>query len=308
MPDMKCKTATPRRKSCGVGMGLRICSLTALLFMAACSGQKRVNLEPPPTSLTPGQRLAVERNFLLDRMALQTDQAYWPFRLAELQAAAGFDELARTNLAESLSRDPLYTPAISLLSKLHFEAGEFEAGASLLENALAAGAQDKGALRSALALHLDALGDIDAAAQSLDTASETGADLGEIGAALGYVALRGDDYLVSAGLLARAAAAAPSSAAAANNHGIGLLYDGRPIEAQSSFERALDLDPDCAGALYNLAIVHKFYLFEEERAREYFQAYRVLSDEDPDELAPLLAAAAGTGAVAYTKESNDVSP
>ncbi len=307
MPNMKCKTATPWWKSPGVSIGLRICSLTAMLFLVACSGQKRVILEPPPASLTPVQRLAVERDFLLERMALQADQAYWPFRLAELQAAADSSEQARPHLAMALSRDPLYTPAISLLSKLHFVTGEFEAGASLLENALEAGAQDRGALRGALALHLDALGDIDAAARSLDTASETGADFGEIGAALGYVALRGDDYLVSAGLLARAAAAAPASAAAANNHGIGLLYDGRPLEARSSFERALDLDSDCAGALYNLAIVHKFYLFEEERAREYFQSYRILSDEDPDELAPLLAAASGAETVAFTKESDDAS-
>ena len=75
-----------------------------------------------------------------------------------------------------------------------------------------------------------------------------------------------------------------------NNWGIAQLYAGEPKAARKSFLTASKMDPELPGPLYNLAIVDRFYFFDEEAARDWFRRYRKLSDEDPDGLAEILAA------------------
>ncbi|HMB70169.1 MAG TPA: hypothetical protein VKU85_12690, partial [bacterium] len=140
-------------------------------------------------------------------------------------------------------------------------------------------------LRVALALHYDALGEIDAAGglvHGLD------ADWAVDGAALTYLRLRSDDFLTSEETARRALDAEPD-AVNHNNYGIALLYGGDPEEARDHFVKAADLDPALPGPLYNLAIVDRFYRFDVDGARKWFARYRELSDDDPDGLADVLA-------------------
>ena len=80
----------------------------------------------------------------------------------------------------------------------------------------------------------------------------------------------------------------PRSAANHNNYGICLLYAGDPRGAREAFRKALEIDPELPGALYNMAIVEATYFFDEASGRAYFARYRQLASDDPDDLATLL--------------------
>ncbi|RKZ09868.1 hypothetical protein DRQ32_07705, partial [bacterium] len=95
---------------------------------------------------------------------------------------------------------------------------------------------------------------------------------------------RGDEYLESRDIAETALDADPESASNHNNFGIALLYDGEPEAARDSFLRALELDPQIAGALYNLAIVETYYFYDLKKGRAWFERYAELESDDPDEL------------------------
>ncbi len=269
----------------------------ALLVGAGCAGGGALR-ETRPAPADARAQLAAEGDSLRAWAARAPQEPYWPHRLGELLAAADSLPAAALALDAALAVDPLHAPALSLRAKLHYEAGDFAAGAALLRAALAAGAEPRGPLTAALALHLDALGELEETAR-LSSALDPEAP--GTAAALGYLLLRGESPFAAEPRLRAAAAAAPHSAAAANNLGIGLLYAGRPEAAAAEFERALALDPRCAGAHYNLAIVALNYRYDESAAREHFLAYRRLAPgggEDPDALGRALAGAPAAGHLA----------
>lgn len=276
--------------------------LPGLSALAGCSGGGgpvlRVETEPDPARL-----LAAEADSLLRMARAEPAEPFWPCRLGERLAAADSLRAAAAALDRALAVAPLYAPAVSLRSKLHYDAGEYARGARLLEGALVAGATPRPPLQAALALHLDALGEFERVESIVD---ELGAPHRETASALGYLVLRGEDPFGADSLLSAAADAAPRSAAALNNRGIGRLYAGRPEAARQDFEAALALDPELAGAHYNLAILYLNYRFDETAAREHFTAYRRLArdDADPDDLGQRLAGAPAGGQVAL-READD---
>ena len=69
-----------------------------------------------------------------------------------------------------------------------------------------------------------------------------------------------------------------------NNYGIALLVAGRPFDARDEFKKALDLDGNLAGALYNMAIVQTFYFFDDTAGRDWYARYLKVDTDDPDNL------------------------
>lgn len=218
------------------------------------------------------------------KAAGQPAEPYWPFRIGEIRAAGGETAEAESSLRAALARDPDHAPSLSLLSKLWYDAGRHDEAVDLLETARARTRLPE-ALDVALALHYDALGEVDAAGRLVNGVD---ADWATDGAALTYLHLRGDDFLASEETARKALDAGPS-AVNHNNYGIARLYGGDPEAARRHFVKAMEMDPALPGPLYNLAIVDRFYRFDVDGARRWFARYRELSDEDPDNLAETLA-------------------
>lgn len=163
-----------------------------------------------------------------------------------------------------------------------YEGGRHVEAIALLSPWLAARADGDPAaatVRAALAIHHEALGQPAEAAAAL---ADCDIDAPAVARARTWLHLRGDGFDQALVDAQRAVEAAPASAADRNNHGIALLYAGRPAEAREAFLAAHELDPALPGALYNLAIVESVYYFDDRAARRWLDAYRRLSDEDPD--------------------------
>jgi len=248
--------------------------------LAGCGG----NL---PRSLDP-DRVASEIAALERKAAEDPTDPWWHFRAGEIRVAANDGPSAERSLRAALALAPDHAPSLSLLSKVYWDAGRHEAAVPLLETARAAGVTSP-ELAAALALHYEALDRVDEA-DALASDLEARSSEGPVAGALTYLRLRGDDFLRSADIARRALDADPKSAANHNNLGITLLYAGEPAAARESFLTAAEIDPRLPGPLYNLAIVDRFYFFDDERAQQWFRRYRELADDDPDGLAELLGA------------------
>jgi tetratricopeptide (TPR) repeat protein len=213
-------------------------------------------------------------------MQLAPREPYWPFRMGELYAASDSTAQAVSFLNAALGVDPSYAPAAVLLSRLYYDAKMHAQAVDLLDDFLARNPVAPDALRAALALHLEALGEIERAQSVLTACTSESRDAH---VARTMIALNGSD--AAAALAAtKQALDAEASAANYNNYGIALLYSGRPIEARDAFGKALAVNPQLPGALYNLAIVETFYFFDEAAGREWFARYRQYASEDPDNL------------------------
>ncbi len=216
---------------------------------------------------------------------VQPGEPYWPYRIGELYTAADSTDKAIANLQAALEVDPGYAPAAALLSKLFYDRGNFNSAIVLLDDYLANNQDAPDALRAALALHLEALGDVDRANLVLASCTEGSH---EVRSTRAYLTLRGDDPTSGLKDAEQALQTNGKSAVNHNNYGIALLFSGKPHEARKSFLRALDLDEHLAGALYNMAIVETFYFFNEEAGRTWFTRYQQYSNDDPDDLATAL--------------------
>ncbi len=214
------------------------------------------------------------------RATAEPTQPHWPFLIGEKHARAGHPIEAEAALHDALARDPHHAPSLSLLSKIHWDAGRHEEAVQLLEGARASGSV-RSELLVALALHYEALEEFDRSQEILRVAP---AGL----SVKAWVQLRGDDFESSAAVAERALQANDRSAVNQNNWAITRLYAGRPEEARKAFLTAVDLDPRLPGPLYNLAIVDRFYRFDEVAAQDWFRRYLELSNDDPDGLAEIL--------------------
>jgi|GEM_PF-1701332 len=273
---------TPREMRVRVSGVVALMLLTVLL--GACGGgMKNVASETDPTASDQRSLESWHAELLTveEHIAATPDEAYWPYRAAEIQIALDSPGQARASLEQALALDANYSPALLLLSKLHYQTGRYERAVSLLDAALSRSINDHDALRIALAINLEAMGEIEAAQEVLaqcsqDPALRPGAET--------FLSLRGDEYLESRDIAETALDADPESASNHNNFGIALLYDGEPEAARDSFLRALELDPQIAGALYNLAIVETYYFYDLKKGRAWFERYAELESDDPDEL------------------------
>ena len=244
----------------------------------------------PTANLENGKRANPERvadalQVTREKMRLAPREPYWTFRMGELYAAVDSTAQAFSHLQAALVLDPGYAPAAALLSKLYYEVGMFEPAVTLLDNFITHNSNAPDALRAALALHLEALGDLDRANAVLDQCSSTSKDAR---ATRTFVSLRGDDFQSVMETAKQVLDDNPNSAANHNNYGITLLHAGRPYEARKAFQDALALNDKLPGALYNMAIVETFYFFDEDAGRQWFARYRQYSSDDPDDLASTL--------------------
>lgn len=215
-------------------------------------------------------------------------EPYWPFHLAELLVAADSLNAADAAIDQALARDPSYAPALALQSRLDWQAGRHAQAIERLEAARSrAGAAGlPGALLAGLALHYDAVGrSTEAAAVMREIADREP----EVGAARVYVALRGDKPGDATALADDVARQLPNSAPSRNNYGITRLRAGDPDAAQHAFLEAIQLDASLPGPYYNLAILEKFYRFDDAEAARWFTAYRKRAQDDPDSLAAYFA-------------------
>jgi Tfp pilus assembly protein PilF len=215
------------------------------------------------------------------KLALAPNEPYWSFRLGELYAAADSTTLAMQYLNSALEVDPSYAPAAALLSKIYYQVGMYAQGVDLLDGFFARNAQAPDELRVALALHLDATGDVARAETVLAQCTEDSEAARE---ARTYVALRGQNPKAALSPAKQALDADDASAVNHNNYGIALLHAGRPVEAREQFKNALSIDDKLPGALYNMAIVEAFYFFDEAAGREWFARYKKVASDDPDDL------------------------
>jgi tetratricopeptide (TPR) repeat protein len=236
------------------------------------------------------QRSKLDRQLddVREQATLDPKQPYWSYRIAQIYLDTDSLASAEASLKASLARDPDYGPALSLLSKLYYEAGRHEEAVTLLEAArVHAGGSLPPDLLAGLALHYDALGRLDLAAGTA-TAAARGEDA-DARSALVYVTLRGNHPETAAAPATAAVDDDPRSAANQNNYGITRLRAGDPAAARIAFLKAIELDPKLPGPYYNLAILEKFYLFDDEHAARWFKAYRDRDQSDPDSLAQAFA-------------------
>ena len=218
-----------------------------------------------------------------EQAALAPAEPYWPYHAAEILIEADSIGRAETSLKTALARDPRYPPALALLSRLYFRAGRHEEGVRLLEPIRAPGAFPHGVppeLLAALALHYDAQDRMSDAATILREAGNSPRARG----AAGYLALRSDRPDSARGWVESAAESDGRSAANQNNLGIVRLRAGDADAARRAFLRAIDIDPGLAGPYYNLAILEKFYRFDDQAAARWFRSYWERSHQDPDSL------------------------
>ncbi|MEZ4650285.1 MAG: tetratricopeptide repeat protein [Candidatus Eisenbacteria bacterium] len=221
-------------------------------------------------------------------------EPYWLHRIAELELEApsfgssvtsSASAKAEVWLHRALDVDPGYAPSLTLLSKLLYEQSRHFEAIELLERALeehvVRGAAE---VRACLALHQVASDDVAGAEATLSPLESRGEHWASVGSVLTYTRLQGDRYR-EAPRWAERALEAEESAANCTNYGIALLQEGKPKEAEHYFLRALELEPEQPGALYNLAIVEQFYFFDAEEGAAYYRRYRETSDDDPDGLA-----------------------
>lgn len=220
--------------------------------------------------------------------ALAPAEPYWPFHVAELYAAADSLPGAETAIADALARDPDYAPALTLRSRLDARAGRHEAAIRSIEAALARpGAFPSGPPRElieGLALHYQAIGKGDRAQALLAGAAPR---KGPPSPALVALTLDSATPENAAPLAEAAVKNDPRSAVNQNNWGVTLLRNGDPLAAKKAFEWATKSDPALAGPWYNLAILHKYYLFDDSTASASFAEYWQRSHRDPDGLAAL---------------------
>ena len=220
--------------------------------------------------------------------SLAPAEPYWPFHAAELLAGADSLAGAEAAIGDALARDPDYAPALTLRSRLDDRAGRHVEAIHSIEAALARpGAFPSGPPRElieGLALHYQALGKGDRAQALLAGAPPR---RGAPSPALVALTLDGAKPEDAAPLAEAAVKNDPRSAVNQNNWGVTLLRNGDPLAAKKAFEWATKADPTLAGPWYNLAILHKYYLFDDSTAAASFAEYWQRSHRDPDGLAAL---------------------
>jgi tetratricopeptide (TPR) repeat protein len=224
------------------------------------------------------------------RASEQPAEPWWPYRAAELSAAAGRPADAEASLREAIGRDSAYAPALAHLSRTLYEQGRHEEALRLLapvrERRVSLPPEQRAALLSGLALHEAALGRDSEARETLELLSRD--ERSDAVGVASYLAARvgaADSSAASARAVPRAA---DKSAAVHNNRGIALLRAGDPDQAQREFERAIELEPSRAAAYYNLAILERWYRLDTDAAVKRFQQYWSRSHADPDSLYPEL--------------------
>lgn len=238
--------------------------------------------DAPRAGAEPPRRDRSKLGDAREQAALSPAQPYWPYREATLLFEADSTEAAERALRESLRRDPDYAPSLARWSKLMWDEKRHVEAIERLEAARARRGTLAPELAAGLALHYDAVDRPDRARDVLATLA--GDDARGTASARTYVTLRGEHPEAATDLAVTALGDDPKSAAAQNNYGIARLRAGDPVSAKKAFQKALDLDPRLPGPHYNLAILEKFYLLDDEAAEKWIASYWKRATDDPDSL------------------------
>lgn len=230
---------------------------------------------PAPTGSRDDLREARERT------VTEPAEAYWPFRAGEILASRDSLREAESMLRISLERDPDHAAALSLQSRVWFDQGRHQEAIALLEAARSRSGAFPQELRVGLALHYDAIDRPDVSRALLSDAGRL-EDASRSGAV--YLALRSAVSDSVAGVKKNGIEGGAHTAAEHNNLGIVKLRSGDPNGARKEFQTAIDKDPKLPGPYYNLAILEKFWLLDDDAAERWFRAYRQRSNDDPDSL------------------------
>jgi Tfp pilus assembly protein PilF len=290
--------------------------MLALASLAGCSsashlkfwgGSSHANVTAPATPPGP---VAKRRDPLEEAEAnaqSAPNEPYWPYRAAVLELARDSTAKAEHALERSLSRDHDYAPALALLTKLQYASGRNLDAIQRLEDArqraAAAGRPFPPELAAGLALQYDAIDRLDRASPITATLPAEGS--ADEQTAQVFLRLRGESPDSAVALAEQAVHDEPRRAANQNNYGITRLRAGDPNGAREAFQKAIKLDPTLPGPYYNLAILEKFYLFDDAAAAKWYAAYRSRSSDDPDGLAHVFASpAAGNAAPAPGEETH----
>ena len=271
--------------------------LIALFLVASASGcgffgggGAKPSAEIPVEQSTDVEQIAqAEPESMLD-LQQQSEWApaepYWPYRMAEAHLSAGDPIEAETQLRAALERDSFYPPALSLLSQIYFDTGRHQQAIDMLEAARAEPERFAGgvpqALLEGLALHYDTIDEVERAEEIL--ALIPGGQNARSSSPAVYLLLRSDKPGQADELAVAALKKNDKSAVNQNNYGITRLRAGDPTGAREAFLRAIKIDPSLPGPYYNMAILEKYYAFNDEKAEGWFRQYQERSTEDPDGL------------------------
>ena len=254
------------------------------LFLAGSGSALATTSVPDTTTAPPPVLTEIEDTRL--QATLAPEEPYWPFHLAELHLAEAAMAEAETALKVSLAIDSAYAPTLSLLSKVYFDAGRHEEAVAMLEAAWARPGGFPGGmpqpLMEGLALHYDAIDELELADAVMAETVQRDAD--RVGSSRVYLTLRSQSPETAEMLASEALKKDSGSAVNHNNYGITRLRAGDLPAAREAFLTAVEINPSLPGPYYNLAILEKFYIFDEEAAVEWFRLYRERSLDDPDGL------------------------
>jgi tetratricopeptide (TPR) repeat protein len=223
---------------------------------------------------------------------------FWAYRAAEHHVGVDSVQAAEAELRQALALDPTYAPALALLSKLYFATGRHREAVTLLEpvrlqpDVYAPPARQ--VLLAGLALHEDALGDAGRARAALAPVLDGGGR--QTASVAAYVTLRGETPDDAAELARDAARHDGRSAVNQNNLGITRLRAGDVNGARKAFADAIGRDASLPGPYYNLAILEKYYRFDDAAAARWFAEYWNRSHDDPDGLRAVFASGAAPDA------------
>jgi tetratricopeptide (TPR) repeat protein len=264
----------------GAGLALGGCGLSLI-------GHRTDPVEP---AVAPRAPSPVDRMAEIRALAAQTPgDPYWPYALGQIYVAKDSVAKAEAALDSSLARDPSYAPALSLLSKLYYRQRRHQEAVQMLEAARTAAGPARNlppALLAGLALHYEALRRPDLARGVIAAVPDRDRD--EVASAMVYLTLRGDTPDSAVDLARSSLHDAPKSAVNQNNWGIAKLKAGDPVAARQAFLEAIRIDPSLPGPYYNLTILDKFYVFDDQAADRWWKLYRERSSDDPDSLAATL--------------------
>lgn len=97
---------------------------------------------------------------------------------------------------------------------------------------------------------------------------------------LAIIQTRNGDDEAARSVLDAALALDPAHPVALNQLGMLLRRNGKFIEAEAAYLKAVTAMPDYALAHYNLGVLNELYLQRLDKALEHFEAYQALVDDD----------------------------
>jgi tetratricopeptide (TPR) repeat protein len=98
---------------------------------------------------------------------------------------------------------------------------------------------------------------------------------------LAIIHLQDDDAESARAAIDAALVLNPDYPPALNQHGVLLRRNGKILEAEAAYLKAITADPDYALAHYNLGVLYELYLQRLGDALQHFERYQELAGDDP---------------------------